>query len=105
MKLTVVSMELVVADNESFRISRRLPDSQLALSIKRSGIMRPPHLLFREDGYIPVTGHNRIKAAADLGFREIAAFVHQDDAGKALADEALLKSYHREMAPPERSGP
>jgi ParB-like chromosome segregation protein Spo0J len=99
MKQTDIPMELVVAADDSFRISRRLSDSQLALSIKRSGIIRPPHVLFRKGHYIPVTGHNRIAAAVELGFREIAAFVHQDDAGKALADEALLKSYHREIGP------
>ncbi|MDZ7830543.1 MAG: ParB/RepB/Spo0J family partition protein [Desulfobacterales bacterium] len=95
-----VRLSLIDQGDNTYKISTRPSDSQLASSIKALGCLNPPILYpIKPAGYLIVSGFRRLAAAEQLGWSRIPARIMPSDietydiAGIAIADNAQ----HREL--------
>ncbi len=91
-----------ILSDDTWRISRPGPSSQLVSSVRNSGILRPPVLAVSGKKYIPLTGHNRILAASEAGLASVPAYVYDEPDPECILKEALLKACCRELGPAGR---
>jgi len=85
--------------DDSYRVSRKRPLDALRSSIERFGLLESPLLLRQNDRIIPVFGHNRIAAAAELGLDSLNAAVVDRVDPTDYRDRALLKCARNEAGP------
>lgn len=63
-----VDLNLIDTDDLFFRISTNALTSSLLISVKQVGILNPPIIISKSDGYRVVSGWRRIEACRQLGF-------------------------------------
>lgn len=92
----------VILSDDTWRISRTGPSSQLISSVRNCRIIRPPALVAVGKRFIPLTGHNRILAAAEAGLESVPALIYDEPDPEVILKEALLKACCRELGPAGR---
>ncbi|MEH0020021.1 MAG: ParB/RepB/Spo0J family partition protein [Desulfobacter sp.] len=92
-----------VAD-KGFRITRADDDvSALAASMTGAGLLVPPLVLARDQGFVPVSGFRRLAAAASLDWESIACRIAASTSEKTLAKQAVAENaFQRELSPGEQ---
>lgn len=88
-----------IAADDTYRISKPIVSKQLVASIKLFGVLRPPAAFVSSTGLVLLTGHNRVAAAREACVSQIPVYVYPSSAAQVLRQEALFKSYHREISP------
>ncbi|MCL2025687.1 MAG: ParB N-terminal domain-containing protein [Leptospirales bacterium] len=82
-----------------YKISKNFLRDELAVSVKKNGILRPPVVFPFDGGFRILTGYNRIEAARKASLEEIPVCICETPAADILAREALLKSFNDEIGP------
>jgi hypothetical protein len=93
----IIRLSSISTDDRTFCISRPGPSQKLIESVKRSGVADSPILLRKNNRLIPVSGHNRLNAAASSEFvrcRIVDSFSADD-----FLQHAVSKLFRGELGP------
>lgn len=99
MNAEMISLTSIDLSDDKFKISKNIISAELLVSIKTSGILRPPSAVYDGKLFYLVTGHNRVAAAALAGLEEIPVVRVQDNLLDVIIREAALKSFNGEIGP------
>ena len=102
MKILTASIRDIDTEDTSFKISRNRIDDDLRASIREFGILDPPVLTDGNCGLTVVFGHNRVRIASELGWKEIRCVRVKSIDGEWFAGQAILKCRRNELGPAGR---
>lgn len=83
--------------DDTFKFSSFFED-RLLHSIKKNGILNPPILLKKDQGFVVLLGHNRIEAARRLGKDTVGALIYEEIPYEIMKQEYLSKEYYGEIS-------
>ena len=88
-----------IADNDLFRVSRKIYPSGLSSSLKLTGMLEIPWIIKNSPGYIALTCHNRIKILRESGIKSLKCHVLNDPDVHVFMNYVSLKAYRNELGP------
>ena len=78
-----VSIDRIRTTDQTFKISTTTDVSDLALSISAIGLLHPPILIKKKEGFVIVSGFRRIAACNQLNVQTVYAHVLPPDCSEA----------------------
>lgn len=85
--------------NDYFKISRNLTNTELAASLKNSGMLEKPFLIKQDDCYYPFTCHNRIAIISEIDIPVLEACIIETPLYEVFVKNLLMKIYRNECGP------
>ncbi len=95
----LIAVDQIDLDDESFKISRNAPHPDLYDSIKKYGMLEKPYVIKRENNYVLMTCHNRIRICSELDIEKIKAIVLPAPDGEIFFNNLILKLYRNGVGP------
>ncbi len=94
-----INIDNIELEYNDFKISKPVINEKLRASININGLLEPPVLLKKNNSYIIIYGHNRLKVLKQMGCLNVPSVVIDGIDPKAYADYAILKNYRGEIGP------
>lgn len=95
----LIELAQIDLNDESFRISRNTPHPDLYGSIEKYGMLEKPYIIKKENTYVLMTCHNRVRICSELNIKKIkATVVPAPDEGFFL-NNLILKLYRNGVGP------
>lgn len=88
-----------ILDDDYFRVSRKRYTASLPLSLKLSGMLEVPWIIEKDNGYIPMTCHNRIGILRETGAESLKCCILDKPDTGIFMNHLSLKSYRNELGP------
>lgn len=95
----LIAVDQIDLNDESFKISRNAPHPDLYDSIKKYGMLEKPYVIKRENNYVLMTCHNRIRICSELDIEKIKAIVLPAPDGEIFFNNLILKLYRNGVGP------
>jgi len=95
----IVPISSIDLSESLYKISKNFLRNELAVSVKKFGILRAPAVFPFGGGFRLLTGHNRIEAALKASLESAPVHICEVPSAEVLAREALLKSFDGEIGP------
>lgn len=88
-----------ISEDELFKVSKKNYNNTLPGSLKQSGMLEAPYVYKKDNGYTPLTCHNRIKLLRESGITSIRCYILDQPAAEIFMNYVSLKAYRNELGP------
>lgn len=88
-----------IIKNDYYKISRNIRNNELAASLKNAGMLEIPYLIKSNNGYYPLTCHNRITIMQEYGFDKVESYILDFPVVDIFIRNLLIKIYRNECGP------
>ncbi len=97
----MVETDRIILDSKRFKISPDIPDESLEISLVKHGFLGEVNLLEDGNGFVPITGHNKLKVLERRGLlpERINARVFSEVTFNMFYDRLRLKLLRDEVGP------
>lgn len=95
----LIKVDQIDLNDESFKISRNMQHPDLYDSVKKYGMIEKPFVIKRENDYVLMNCHNRLRICSELNIKEIKAIVLSAPDGEIFFNNLILKLYHNGVGP------
>lgn len=88
-----------IADNDFYRVSRKIYNETLPYSLKNSGMLEYPYIVKNGDNFTVFTCHNRIKILCESGIGSLRCILLDLPESDIFIRHFTLKAYRNEIGP------
>lgn len=95
----LVAVDQIDLNDESFKISRNRPHPDLYSSIKKYGMLEKPYVIKKENSYVLMTCHNRVRICSELNIEKIKVIILPAPDGEIFFNNLVLKLFRNGIGP------